>query len=134
MSTFAAASPIFAKQLQLRYRLSMKEIDLTRLPYAETRVPADTGAPVYLFVNPVEYHGPHLPLKNDHLLSLGMARAFHAKLCQKLNQDWPFIQAAHLHMGVGPAPGPGSVSVPYLTVKKMIRDACRGLAALEQNV
>ena len=33
-----------------------------------------TGAPVFLCVNPVEYHGPHLSLHNDRLISEGVAR------------------------------------------------------------
>ncbi len=34
------------------------------------------GAVVYLPVNPIEYHGPHLSLMNDHLISVGLARGY----------------------------------------------------------
>jgi len=108
----------------------VNEIDLTRIPHSEAKKLLQTGAPVYLLVNPIEYHGPHLPLKNDFLLSLGIARELHRELCKNFNQDWPFLQAAALQVGVGPAAGPGTVSVPYLTVRKLVIDACRGLEAL----
>ena len=28
---------------------------------------------LFLFINPTEYHGPHLPLANDYLISRGLA-------------------------------------------------------------
>jgi hypothetical protein len=40
------------------------------VPHHDARRLARSGAPVYLTINPVEYHGPHLSLHNDRL-SLG---------------------------------------------------------------
>ncbi|MFN7132430.1 MAG: hypothetical protein ACK4N5_10120, partial [Myxococcales bacterium] len=61
-------------------------IQLLDLPQSEARrlIAAHAGesgrAPVYLTVNPVEYHGPHLSLHNDRLVSEGLVRALHARL------------------------------------------------------
>ncbi|MBS2030520.1 MAG: creatininase family protein [Deltaproteobacteria bacterium] len=85
-----------------------------------------TGAPVFLTINPVEYHGPHLSLHNDRLVSLGLAKALHAKLCP----DQPFLLGADLEVGVDPVPGPGSRHVPFATVRTIIVEACRALAEL----
>ena len=106
------------------------EVDLTQLPHSEISGVLRFGAPVYLLVNPIEFHGPHLPLKNDHLLSLAVAREIHHNLCEKLKQDWPFVLAAPMHAGVGPVPGAGSVAVSYLALKKLVIETCRSLEKL----
>jgi hypothetical protein len=48
--------------------------DLLDLPHIEAAARAGEGAPAFLFVNPVEYHGPHLSLHNDRHISVGLAR------------------------------------------------------------
>ena len=108
----------------------MKEILLGQLPSSEIPGVLRSGAPVYLLVNPVEFHGPHLPLKNDHLLSLAVARELHLNLSKKFNLDWPFVLAPPIHAGVGPIPGAGSVAVTYLTLKKLVLENCRSLERL----
>ena len=78
---------------------------LNDLPHARAREAVDTGAPVFLFVNPVEYHGPHLPLHNDHLVSAGLARELHARLAAR-DPGLPFLSAGELEIGVAEADHP----------------------------
>ncbi len=102
-------------------------IDPFDLPHAELRALLETGAPVYLPVNPVEYHGPHLSLHNDALISRGLAAAMHARLGRP---DWPLLLAADLELGVEPVPGRGTRPVSYAVARAMVVDACRALAEL----
>jgi creatinine amidohydrolase len=85
------------------------------------------GVPVVLPVNPVEYHGPHLSLFNDHLVSVGLARDLHAELAP-LHGSAPLLLARDLEIGVDPAPGPGSVAVPLGEVSRRVEQACAWLA------
>ena len=50
-------------------------LELFDLPHGRARALLDRGVPVFLTVNPVEYHGPHLSLHNDRLISLGTLAA-----------------------------------------------------------
>src|SRR4051812_14310306 len=106
---------------------------LLDLPHAEARRLLAGGAPVYLPVNPVEYHGPHLSLHNDALIAQGLAAELHAGLCQREalgGSDWPFLVAGGLEIGVDPAPGPGSRATPYAEVRDQVTEACLALADL----
>jgi len=85
------------------------------------------GAPVYLPVNPIEYHGPHLSLRNDHLVSVGLAADLHAAL-EPLHGGAPLLVARDLDVGVDPAPGPGSIAVSLADVSRAVEDACAWLA------
>lgn len=85
------------------------------------------GSPVYLLVNPIEYHGPHLSLRNDHLVSAGLARDLHAEL-GPLHGSAPLLVTRDLEVGVDPAPGPGSVPVPLAEVRRRVLEACDWLA------
>ncbi|MGZ3418979.1 MAG: creatininase family protein [Polyangiales bacterium] len=104
-------------------------IQLSDLPHARARDAVDTGAPVFLFVNPVEYHGPHLPLHNDHLISVGLAKDLHARLAAR-DQGLPFLSAGELEIGVEPTRGLGSRFAPFDVAQKLVREACRSLAEL----
>ena len=73
-------------------------ISLFDVPHQEARRLVRSGAPVYVSVNPVEYHGPHLSLHNDRLISIGLARAVHEELGKR--HDWPFLLGADLEVGV----------------------------------
>ncbi len=84
---------------------------------------ARAGAPVYLPVNPIEYHGPHLSLLNDHLVSVGLAR----DLARALGR-WPFVLANDLSVGVDPTPGPGTQPVSFSEVRARVVQACAELA------
>jgi creatinine amidohydrolase len=88
-----------------------------------------SGAPVFLPVNPVEYHGPHLSLHNDALISRGLARDMHSHLAAS-EGDWPFLLATDLEVGVDPCPGPGTRPTSYFQVRALVVEACRRLAEL----
>src|SRR5207249_3028418 len=76
------------------------------LPLAGVRDALASGAPVYVPVNPLEYHGPHLPLRNDAMVTAGLVRDVHARLAAA-HSDWPLLVANDLDAGVEPVPGPG---------------------------
>jgi creatinine amidohydrolase len=104
-----------------------RPVDLLDLPHAELRATLSRGAPVYLPVNPVEYHGPHLSLRNDHLVSMGFAADLHARIAR---EGEPFLVAAGIEGGVEPVPGPGSRPVSYRALRRLVEDACSALADL----
>jgi creatinine amidohydrolase len=99
------------------------------LPHAEARRLVQTGAPVYLTCNPVEYHGPHLSLHNDKLVSRGLIRELHGRL-QKSHPEWELLLASDLEVGVEPCWGPGSRHTRYQVACELVREACRALAEL----
>jgi creatinine amidohydrolase len=103
-------------------------ISLLDIPHQEARRLARSGAPVYLTVNPVEYHGPHLSLHNDRLISIGLVREVHERLAQ--THDWPLLLGADLEIGVEPCPGPGTRRTAYPIVRHLVLEACRALAEL----
>lgn len=103
-------------------------IALFDLPHRRARTLLSGGMPVYLSVNPVEYHGPHLSLHNDRLLSEGLIRGLGDRL--QVRHDWPLVLADHLAVGVDPCPGPGSRPVSFSQVRRLVVDSCRSLRAL----
>lgn len=103
-------------------------ISLFDVPHQEARRLLRSGIPVYLTINPVEYHGPHLSLHNDRLISLGLVRDLHERLAAR--HDWPLLLAADLEIGVEPCPGPGTRRTPYLVARSLVLEACRALAEL----
>jgi creatinine amidohydrolase len=104
-------------------------IRLFDLPHDTAREKLRTGAPVYLTVNPVEYHGPHLSLHNDRLLSLGLCRDLHARLSKK-HPEWPFLVGDDLELGVDPCPGRGTRHTAFSNARATVREACRALVEL----
>lgn len=103
-------------------------ISLLDLPHQEARRLVRSGVPVYLTVNPVEYHGPHLSLHNDRLISLGIVRQLHERL--RARHDWPLLLAADLEIGVEPCPGPGTRRTPFAIARHLVLEATRALAEL----
>jgi creatinine amidohydrolase len=103
-------------------------ISLLDIPHQEARRLAKSGAPVYLTVNPVEYHGPHLSLHNDRLISIGIVREVHEQLAKK--HDWPLLLGADLEVGVEPCPGPGTRRTAFPVVRHLVLEACRAIAEL----
>lgn len=89
-------------------------------PHNQLAALARSGAPVHLFVNPVEYHGPHLSLGNDRILSERIALKLHERLLQKPD-EFPFVSGGHIDMGCDPCPGPGSVSTTYSQLRSSLR-------------
>lgn len=102
---------------------------LLDLPHAEARRALATGAPVYLLVNPVEYHGPHLSLHNDKVIAQALAQRLHASLAPK-HPSWPFLLGDDLEIGVDPCPGPGTRHTSFATATSLVVEACRALLEL----
>src|SRR4051812_9701899 len=103
-------------------------ISLLDVPHQEARRLVRSGAPVYLTINPVEYHGPHLSLHNDRLISLGLVREVHEQLGKK--HDWPLLLGADLEVGVEPCPGLGTRRTAFPVVRHLVVEACRALVEL----
>lgn len=99
------------------------------LPHSEAGRLLQSGAPVYLTVNPVEYHGPHLSLHNDRLISAGLVKDLHARLLVR-HPEWPLLIASDLEIGVEPCFGPGSRHGRYATTRELVCEATRALAEL----
>lgn len=104
-------------------------IPLFEKSYSEARALCATGAPVYLGVNPVEFHGPHLSLHNDRLISLGLAHALHARLAVR-SPAWPLLHAGDLEVGVEPTSGLGSRHTRFEVVRELVLEAAAALADL----
>jgi creatinine amidohydrolase len=104
-------------------------VELFELPHVEARRLARSGVPVVLTVNPVEYHGPHLSLHNDRLISRGVARELGARLAAR-RPAWPCVLGADLEVGVEPCPGPGTRHTDYAATRALVLEACRALAEL----
>jgi creatinine amidohydrolase len=84
---------------------------------------------VYQTVNPVEYHGPHLSLHNDRLISEGLMRGLHERLVRH-RPEWPLLHAGDLEIGVEPCPGIGSRHTPFAVARVLVEEACRALVEL----
>ncbi len=106
-----------------------KTIHLCEIPNAEARAYVATGAPVIAYFNPVEYHGPHLPLDTDTILSQGVIAETWEKLRAE-GGDWPILVYSNLRIGCGAVPTNGTVHHRYADVKRMILDTCHGIRAL----
>jgi creatinine amidohydrolase len=103
---------------------------ITELAPARARELLATGAPVWLGVNPVEYHGPHLSPHNDVLISAGLVRDMHARLAER-HPEWPLLDAGELELGLGAVAGPGTRPEPaFGELVRRIDDACRPLERL----
>ncbi len=96
------------------------------LAHREAQAALEGGAPVFVPVNPVEYHGPHLSLQNDALITAGLMQ----DLQRALGEPGLPLHTPDLGVGVDPVPGPGTRAVPYATVVRLVRDACRAVADL----
>src|SRR5688572_2865905 len=103
-------------------------IRILDLPHHKAREAVSSGAPVFVLVNPVEYHGPHLSLHNDRLISLGLAQDLFERLA--LPGGLPFLVMDDVEAGWDPTPGLGTRHFPYATVKQIVLEACRALAEL----
>lgn len=64
---------------------------------------------LFIFINPTEYHGPHLPLANDYLISRGLADRLFARL-KKQGMTESYVIAPLINLGLDPTPGPGTIA------------------------
>ena len=102
-------------------------IDLSQLDNTEADRLIQAGAPVCLSINPVEYHGPHLSIHNDGIISRALLADMH-RLVHARHPEWPFLFAGEIEAGAETTPGPGSVSTPYPELKRRTLAECRALA------
>ncbi|MCM0606653.1 MAG: creatininase family protein [Xanthomonadaceae bacterium] len=102
---------------------------LDQLPHNEIQKLVNTGAPVFVCVNPVEFHGPHLSLATDSLVSFGMARRLYESLV-KQNPEWPYLEWSSIELGVEPTPGLGTTKTSFFKLKYVIHEAAKALAAV----
>ncbi|MFO0555328.1 MAG: creatininase family protein [Polyangiaceae bacterium] len=96
------------------------------LPRAEARRLLSAGATVFLTINPVEYHGPHLSLHNDAWVSRGLV----SELADALGIEGTLLVGADLEVGVDPCPGPGTRHTSLPTASALVREACRAVVEL----
>ncbi|TNF27511.1 MAG: hypothetical protein EP319_11330 [Deltaproteobacteria bacterium] len=106
------------------------KFELFSMPHKKMLETLETGTPVYVLVNPVEYHGPHLSLYTDEALSISLSRKLHERLNQANGTDHPFLIGQNLSLGEGPTPGPGSVHTPYKVLKEKIKKVCKSLVSV----
>lgn len=99
-------------------------------PHQELQALAATGAPVHVFVNPVEYHGPHLSLGNDRIISERLSRKLHERLCLS-HGPMPYLVGGVIDFGCDPTPGVGSVGVTYDKLRYLVQSVVDGLIALK---
>ena len=99
-------------------------------PHHLIRELMDSGAPVHVLVNPVEYHGPHLSLGNDRILSERLARKLHHRLNAERGENHPFLVGGVIDFGSDPTPGDGSVGINYTQLSRLVTGVADGLIAL----
>lgn len=103
-------------------------IRLFDLPHHEAQTKLRDGALVFLSFDPVEFHGPHLPLGCDRLIGHGLMRDFAEHLGREL--DCEILLAEPVECGVEPTSGPGSQRLSYQIVRRVIEESCRALIEL----
>ncbi len=108
---------------------AVERISLLSLPHRQARALATSGVPVTICVNPVEYHGPHLSLHNDRVVSLGIVRRLAGRL-DRSGLGGPFVLAGDIEAGVDPVTGPGTRHVAFADVRRAVLEACRAVAEL----
>jgi creatinine amidohydrolase len=102
------------------------DLALLDLPHRDAADRVRRAPVVWVPVNPVEYHGPHLPLHTDALLT----RAWVGELHRALFGDGEPVCTADLEVGVEPTPGPGTRAVSYGEVRRSLIRTCRSLVDL----
>ena len=102
---------------------------LFELPHPKASALASSGVPIFLAFNPVEYHGPHLSLRNDALVCAGLTADLHLRLVAG-HPEWEPLVGESLELGAGPVPGPGSQATPFPELRARVLQACRSLLAL----
>ena len=102
-------------------------IRLLDLPHCDARALLAKGLPVYVLVNPVEYHGPHLSLHNDLLISRALVPLLHARLGPLTGGLDPVV-VDDAETGMDPTAGPGTRRFPLAHVRHTLRELARALA------
>jgi len=111
---------------------SIKRVALAEVHRDEARRLIRSGAIVYVFVNPIENHGPHLPLNTDFMISDGLMERIHPVICQAMPEiPQTALIYPPLPLGSSPASGVGTVATSYLVLRKILRATARSLVGLE---
>ncbi len=84
---------------------------------------------LFLFINPTEYHGPHLPLANDFLISRGLAGQLAVRL-QKAGLTKQFIAGPLINLGLDPTPGAGTIATSVARFDAYLTQFARKLPLL----
>ncbi|MEQ1569478.1 MAG: creatininase family protein [Myxococcota bacterium] len=104
----------------------MTHTSLANLPHHALVDQVRSAPLVWVPVNPVEYHGPHLPLRTDHLQARAWIDVLHRELgLPGAPAVWP-----DLEVGVDPTHGPGTRASSYGEVRDAALRAVEGLHAL----
>ena len=93
------------------------------------RARLSAGLPVVVSFNPLEYHGPHLTVRNDGLVARCIAERFHRGL-RAAHPEWNELLWAEFDVGADPVPHPESVHVSYQDFRRLVLGLCRDLAGM----
>lgn len=96
------------------------------IPSSQVRSRLRAGIPIFVSLNPIEYHGPHLSPRNDGLVARRMGERCYARLRDE-RPDWDEFLWAELDMGVDAVKHPGSVFVAYPDFLRLVRRLCEAL-------
>ena len=113
--------PVVDAPFRMGETVRLDVVPILDLPHREARRLL-AGGPVFLGVNPVEFHGPHLSLHNDAWISWGLAKETASSLALP-----SLLWAGDLEMGVDPCPGPGSRHLSSRIVAAAVVDAVHRL-------
>ena len=94
-------------------------LQLHELPHRQARQHLERGSTVFFSIDPIEFHGPHLSLRNDHLISTGLSRRIAPLLQARMNEDGPMLMASTFV----------SVLLPLVILIALQRYFVRGLLA-----
>lgn len=75
---------------------------------------------LFIFINPTEYHGPHLPLANDYMISRGLADRLYTWL-KKTGLTKKYIAAPLINLALDPTPGPGTITATAPQFESLLR-------------
>jgi creatinine amidohydrolase len=80
-----------------------------------------------IYVNPVEYHGPHLPLSTDFDISRGLWERLQPALAVR-GTPTQVASLREIHRGCDPARGPGTENTTLDELKRQVLTAARSAA------
>lgn len=83
-----------------------------------------------IYVNPIEYHGRHMPLKTDYWISHGMNERIRTEALKR-RPDLVFEVMETIDQGCDPAPGPGTEYTSFSVLVERVTEATR--RALERK-
>jgi creatinine amidohydrolase len=103
--------------------------DPLALVASERRARLAAGLPVFVSLNPVEYHGPHLSVRNDGLVAWRLGEAAFARL-REVNLAWDELLWTEIGVGADAVEHPGSVRVGYDDFRRLVLGVCDALIGM----